>query len=519
MPHVRTRSIVLAGTQGYPIDVEADPHHNDPRLTIIGLPNDQAQQTTDRIRTAMFNSGIPWPNQKLTVGLFPTTIPKTGPQLDLPIATAILAAADVIPRDGLAERALIGELDSDGRLRPGRGVLTAVLAATDAGMTRVAVPAANATEAALASDITVDAVPDLAALIRYLRGQEQPTTIRPSPAAPTDLPVNPAHVPLGRRYRLAAEIAAAGGHHLLLTGGTPTAARMLAETVAGLRPPLTGQESLEVTAIHSAAGSLPPRPTLISRPPLLAPHHTTTAAALFGTGIGADIGISTSLARIRPGIASQAHHGLLLLTDGPELPHGVLQGLEQPLALGHIRIPTPTITLTLPADFQLIVTSRPCPCRVGASDCACAPSARHRYLARIPAQMRAHCDLRLTIPHSQSGGMPSRPNGCPQESTTVVAARVAQAREAMAARLRRTPWRRNAQLPRPILERFWPLPTTVVRAAQRTRPDANTNDAGQAEATRILRIAWTLADLAGLDRPGIDQVDLAHELNSVHPGS
>ncbi|WP_018637342.1 YifB family Mg chelatase-like AAA ATPase [Parafrankia elaeagni] len=509
MTHVQTRSVVLIGTQGHPITVEADLHDGDPHLDIIGLPPDQLRETRDRLRAAVFNSGLSWPHQRLTVGLFAACMPKAAPLLDLPIAAAILAAAEMLPPDEIADRMLIGELSLDGRLRPARGVLPAVLAAADAGVARVVIPAANAIEATLAPGMTVDAVPDLAALVRLLRGQEKPTVIQPAPqgsaSTAADNSMDLADAPIGSRGRLAAEVAAAGGHHLLLTGGTRSGARILAEGIPRLLPSLTDKEALEVTAIHSAAGSLPARPNLITRPPSCVPHRSTTTAALFGTW--------TSPAAIRPGIASQAHRGLLLLTDAPEFARDVLQGLGQPLSLGHIQIPTWATSLTLPADFQLVLTSRPCPCQhaAGGTTCACTPQIRRLYLSRIPTAVREHCDLRVALPRVQPGE--PHPDRGVQESTAAVAARVAQARQAMTSRLRRTPWRRNAQLPRPILDRFWPLPHAVLRAAQRARPD--TDAAARAEATRILRIAWTLADLSGFDRPGIDQVDLAHDLNTA----
>ncbi|WP_241832077.1 YifB family Mg chelatase-like AAA ATPase [Parafrankia soli] len=435
MDHVQTRSIALVGAQGYPIDVEAAIGDGSPRLDIIGFPDDQAHEIRDRLRAAVFNSGIPWPHQQLTIGLFPATMPKASPLLDLPIAAAILAAAGILPHDALADRALIGELGLDGRLLPGRGVLPAVLAAVEAGIPRVVVPTANATEAALAPGVKVEAVPDLTALVRLLQGQEQSTTISPAPTgtAEADRQVDLADVPVGPRGRLAAEVAAAGGHHLFLTGGTGSTTRMLADRIPGLLPPLMHTESLEVTALHSAAGVLPAHATLITRPPWRAPHHSTTAGALFGS--------ATRATQIRPGIVSQAHRGLLLLADAPEFTRSTLQGLWQPLSTGRVEIPIWPTTVTLPAAFLLVLTSRPCPCPqpifAAGAGCACAPRARHRYLTRIPAPIRDHCHLRVTLPRIRSDG-PHRDEGR-SESTAVVAARVAQARQAMATRLRRTP--------------------------------------------------------------------------------
>jgi magnesium chelatase family protein len=303
------------------------------------------------------------------------------------------------------------------------------------------------------------------------------------------------------RGRLAIEVAAAGGHHLFLQGPPGGGKTMLAERLPGLLPDLDLAAAIEVTAVHSVAGVLPADMPLIRRPPYRSPHHSATAAALVGAG-------STV---IRPGLACQAHRGVLFLDEAAEFARPALDALRQPLESGVIEIARARTTTRFPARFLLVVAANPCPCAraraAGENACECPAAARRRYQARLSGPLLDRIDLQLEI------GAPSRAelraDVGSAEPSAVVAARVARARAAAARRLRGTPWRTNAEVPGPALRRRWPLPALATRVADRAY------DAGSLTARgldRVLRVAWTLADLDGLDRPGPSELGLALEL-------
>jgi magnesium chelatase family protein len=320
MALARALAVAVIGITGHLVEVEADLANGIPALTLVGLPDAALHEARDRIRAAIVNAGEAWPNRRITVGLFPATLPKSGSGFDVALAVAVLAAAGAVPAEAVACRVLIGELALDGRVRPVRGVLPAVLAAVAGGTSRVVVPVANAAEAALVPGAEVEAVADLAALVRLLRGEPAADALPAAAPVATGAAVTGSAGPAGSarlelgdladvagqaQGRLALEVAAAGGHHLYMVGPPGSGKTMLAERLPGLLPRLDGDAALEVTAIHSVAGILPPDTPLVVWPPYRAPHHTATPAALVGAG-------STVL---RPGLASQAHRGVLFLDE------------------------------------------------------------------------------------------------------------------------------------------------------------------------------------------------------------
>jgi len=340
VPVARTHSIALVGVEGYPVEIESDIENGLPCLFLVGLPDTALREARDRIRAAIINSREQWPQRRITVGLSPASLPKRGSGFDLGIALSILAAAGTIPAAAIDDVAFLGELGLDGRLRPVRGVLPAMAAAAGAGFARVVVAQANAAEAALVPGLQVAGAPNLAALLAWLRGEPDAGLPRPSagpaqaptgsaraspgpvqasagPAEPPAGPARPAHPrpdmsevlgqPAARR---AAEICAAGGHHLSLLGPPGAGKTMLAERLPTVMPPLDRAAALEVTAIHSVAGTLPAGSPLLTEPPFCAPHHTATKAAMVGGGSGI----------IHPGAASLAHRGCLFnqFTDLPD---------------------------------------------------------------------------------------------------------------------------------------------------------------------------------------------------------
>ena len=388
MALARALSVALLGVEGQIVDVEADLADGLPGLTMIGLPDAALHEARDRIRAAIVNSGESWPSRRITLALLPATLPKRGSLFDVALAVAVLAAAGAVPVEPLGGVVLLGELGLDGRLRPTRGVLPAVLTAARDGVRRVVVPQPNAGEAALVPDVDVRGAERLADLLAFLRGDRGRTVVGQPSAVAEDSPVEDLCDVVGQAVgRRAMEVAAAGGHHAFL-GGPPGAGKtMLAERLPGLLPPLGDAEALEVTAVHSVAGTLPAGAPLLRRPPYQAPHHTASMAALVGGG--------SNLAR--PGVVSLAHQGILFLDEAPEFGVGVLDALRQPLESGKIVIARSGGVVRYPARFQLLLAANPCPCATPAGDdgCTCTPGTRRRYLGRLSGPLLDRIDLHV----------------------------------------------------------------------------------------------------------------------------
>ncbi|WP_171170320.1 YifB family Mg chelatase-like AAA ATPase [Streptomyces sp. I05A-00742] len=523
MGFARTCSVALIGVEGVVVEVQADLEPGVAAFTLVGLPDKSLSESRDRVRAAVVNSGGEWPQKKLTVGLSPASVPKGGSGFDLAVACAVLSAAERIDPRRIADLVMIGELGLDGRVRPVRGVLPAVLAAADAGYRHVVVPERTAAEAALVPGVAVLGVRSLRQLVAVLTDEPVPEEEdtardgRPDPLlAGLAVPgagggtgaVSGGHLPdlaevAGQhRARRALEVAAAGRHHLFLLGPPGAGKTMLAERLPGLLPPLTSEESLEVTAVHSVAGTLPAGQPLIDRPPYCAPHHSASMASLVGGGSGMP----------RPGAVSLAHRGVLFLDEAPECSPRVLDALRQPLESGHVIVARSGGVMRLPARFLLTLAANPCPCGrhgSGGEGCDCLPRTVRRYMARLSGPLLDRVDLRVTVEpvaRSELVGL-----GAGAENSETVGARVRAARERAAARYVGTPWRTNSEVPGHELRTRWLAEPDALREAERDMERGLLTARGL---DRVLRVAWTVADLAGRDRPSAEDVRQALELRT-----
>lgn len=503
----RTRSVGLRGVTGFLVEVEAHVSAGLPGFVIGGLGDSAVAQSPGRIRAAATAVGLAASQRRVTVNLSPAGVRKVGAGFDLAVFVAVAVAMDTIRPDVVGDVVHIGELGLDGSVRPVPGVLPAIHAAALAGVRHAVVPVGNAAEAALVPGIRVHPVAQVAELVERYAALARGRPVIDVPVPVVDVGAPPPSKDLAEvvgqsEAKLALEIAAAGGHHLLLAGPPGAGKTMLAERLPGLLPGLDETESMQVTAIHSVLGALGDDVHLIRRPPFVAPHHGASMAAVIGGGSG----------RIRPGAITQAHHGVLFLDETPEFDKGVLQALRTPLERGTVSIARASETITFPARFQLVLAANPCPCGHGwgkGLECTCSPLMRRNYFGKLSGPLLDRVDLQV---HVQPSGL-SLAGHLPGESSDSVAERVATAR-----RVQHERWVEvlgvaravNSDVPGSVLRApRWRLPpavtTTIDRSLERGALSLRGYD-------RSLRVAWTIGDLAGLQRPGSDEVDLALSL-------